>query len=82
MPTHVFLDATKCGLKRDSVVLCESPERVSKERLGNYITTLSDEIMRKIAVGSLLASAVISFLDETTLLATLKKAKQLNRVAA
>lgn len=45
-PTHVIIKAADSGLRRDSMVLCENPERMSKERLGQYITTLSEEYMK------------------------------------
>lgn len=62
-PTHVIVRADDTGLKKDSMVLCENPERMSKERIGEYITTLSDEYMKQVAEASLLASSVISYLD-------------------
>lgn len=58
-PTHVVLRAADTGLRKDSMVLCENPERMSKERIGTYITSLSDEYMRQIAEASLLSSSVI-----------------------
>lgn len=79
MPTHVYLDAAENGLRRNSVVLCESPERVSKGRLGCYITRLSDKKMKEIAIGSLLASSVISYIDRKTLLEVWQSAVNLNR---
>lgn len=66
-PTHVKIYAAKSGLLRDSVVLCENPERMSKTRVGKYLTTLSDEDMREIAQGSLIATGVVAFLDLRTL---------------
>lgn len=62
-PTHVVLYAEDTGLKRDSMVLCENPERLSKTKIGRYITRLSDDYMRQIAEASLLATSAISFLD-------------------
>lgn len=32
-PTHVVLPAKETGLRKDSMVLCENPERMSKDRL-------------------------------------------------
>ena len=39
-PTHVVIPAEGTGLAKDSMVLCENPERMSKDRLGNYLTTI------------------------------------------
>lgn len=63
MPTHVLLRAHQHGLAKDSIVLCENPQRMSKERILHKITHLSDGAMREIAKASLLASAVLSFLS-------------------
>lgn len=78
MPTHVLLESSNTGLKVDSMVICENPERMSKEKVGRYITTLSREYMEQIAIASILATSVISFLDEETLLKTWKKTQKLN----
>ena len=77
-PTHVLLKAADTGLKKDSMVLCENPERMSKERIGNYITTLSDGYMRQVAEASVLSSSVISYLDVELLINIWKKAVALN----
>lgn len=80
-PTHVVLNAIECGLKMDSMVVCENPEKMSKERVGKYITTLSDEYMRQIATANLIATSAISFLNQDDLLATWQRAIKLNSVA-
>lgn len=80
-PTHVVVRASDCGLAEDSMVLCENPERMSKERLGKYLTTLSSEYMKQVAEASLLASSVISYLDVETLVAVWRKASMLNAPA-
>lgn len=77
-PTHVIVRADDTGLKRDSMVLCENPERMSKERVGDYITTLSDTYMKQVAEASLLSSSVISYLDIEVLVSVWKKAVALN----
>lgn len=77
-PTHVIIPSEGTGLKKDSMVLCENPERMSKERIGNYITTLSDEYMSRIAAANLLASSAISYLTPDTLLVLWQKAVSLN----
>jgi len=80
-PTHVYISASETGLVKDSMVLCENPERMSKDRLGNYLTTLSDKYMSKVAVANLLASSAISYIDPELLLSVWQKALALNAVA-
>lgn len=77
-PTHVVLYASDTGLKRDSMVLCENPERLSKAKIGRYITKLSDNYMRQIAEASLLATSAISYLDAELLYSVWRKAMDLN----
>lgn len=77
-PTHVFVPASDGGLQYDSMLLCENPQRMSKERIGRYITTLDNEKMGEVAFASLLATSAISFLDPTQLLTAWKKASILN----
>ncbi len=81
-PTHVFLPAKDTGLKLDSMVLCENPQRMSKDKVGDYITTLSSEYMSKIAVADLLATSAISFINPDLLITIWEKAASLNRSAA
>lgn len=81
-PTHVVVLASDTGLIKDSMVLCENPERMSKDRIGKYITTLSDDYMKKIAEASILASSVISYLDPDILLKIWKQAVSLNHTVA
>lgn len=77
-PTHVILNSSDTGLKRTSMVLCENPERMSKDKIGAYITTLPDHYMKQVAVASLLSSAAISYLDLEHLTAAWKQASALN----
>lgn len=81
-PTHVFLPAKDTGLKLDSMVLCENPQRMSKDKVGSYIATLSSEYMSKIAIADLLATSAISFINPDLLISIWKKAASLNRSAA
>ena len=39
-PTHVVVKASDSGLRMDSMVLCENPEKMSKARLGTYRTNI------------------------------------------
>lgn len=77
-PTHVFLPKDETGLARDSIVLCENPQRMSKDRLGSFILRLTDEYMAKIAEANILATSAISFLDPSCLMTLWEKANKLN----
>ena len=80
-PTHVLVASSESGLPKDSMVLCENPEKMSKTRIGSFITKLSDKYMKQIAVASLIATAAISFLDEAELIDVWRKSVRLNSVA-
>lgn len=80
-PTHVVIPASEGGLARDSMVLCENPERMSKDRIGDYITTVSEDTMAEIAEASLLATSAISFLNPELLAGIWKRAQMLNAAA-
>ena len=77
-PTHVLVPSDGTGLRKDSMVLCENPERMSKDRLGAYITTLSDEYMEKIAIANLFASSAISYSNPELLRKIWEQASSLN----
>lgn len=77
-PTHVILPASETGLNRDSMVLCENPERMSKDRIGSYLVTLPNKYMAKVAAANILASASISFLDPDVLLSLWQKSISMN----
>lgn len=79
-PTHVYIPSS-VGLMRDSIVLCENPERMSKDKLGTYLLTLPEKYMSEIAIASLLATSVISFIDLNSLISTWQKAASLNAVS-
>lgn len=81
MPTHVVIKAEDSGLPKDSMVLCENPEKMSKARIGKYITSLSGEYMKKVANANLLATAAISFLDIEELVEAHKASIKLNCIA-
>ena len=78
-PTHVVIPANEqTGLRKDSMVLCENPICVSKERLGSYLTTLPQDYMAQISVAYLLATSAISFIDPCLLTALWQKSVLLN----
>lgn len=79
-PTHVLLRARECGLDKDSVVLCENPERMSKDRIGRFITKLSDSDMARIAEANMLATSAVAFLDLDALMRVWERASSLNGV--
>lgn len=81
-PTHVVIPAEGTGLARTSMVLCENPERISKDRLGNYLTTIPKEYMAKVAVANLLATSAISFIEPDLLLTVWQRALALNATIA
>lgn len=81
LPTHVIVRARDTGLRYDSMVLCENPECISKDKLGAYITTLPLTYMKEIAAASLVATAAISFLDMEVLRSVWEKASELNACA-
>lgn len=77
-PTHVVVNAEESGLLRDSMVLCENPERMSKDRTGRYVASLPEYIMKDVAMGYMIATSVISFLEEEELLRLRQTALKLN----
>lgn len=79
-PTHVFIPK-EVGLRKDSMVLCENPECMSKHKMGEYITTLPEEYMAQIAIGSILSSSAIAFIEPDLLMSVWQKALALNATA-
>ena len=78
MPTHVLLKSSDTGLARDSLVLCENPQCVSKDQLGRYITTLPAHYMCEIAAASIMASGAISYMDLNRVIQVWQQASALN----
>lgn len=81
MPTHVLVKAANTGLRKDSMVICENPEKMSKEKVGKYITTLPECYMKDIAIANLIATSAISFLDKESLILVWEKTVRMNCVA-
>lgn len=77
-PTHVTLKAHDTGLRFDSMVLCENPKTISKDKIGGYITRLPNKYMKKIATAHILASSAISFLSKEDILHVWHQATELN----
>lgn len=79
-PTYVFVPH-EIGLERDSIVLCENPERMSKEKIGKFVCSLPQKYISEIAIGSLLSSSALSFIEPDLLLSVWQKAFRLNKIA-
>lgn len=79
-PTHVLLEADETGLRMDSVVLCENPVTVSKSKVGSYVTTVPDDMMKKIAVGCILATSAAYYLDTEDFTAARERSVRLNSI--
>lgn len=77
-PTHVVIEASACGLRYTSMVLCENPQSVSKSMLTHFIAHLCDSTMARIAAAHLMASAAISFIDLETLVCMWEQSIRLN----
>lgn len=77
-PTHVVVHAGESGLVKDSMVLCENPISISKNKLGKYLTTLSYEYMSMIAQAHMLATSAIAFLDPKMIQTILEQSIRLN----
>lgn len=80
MPTHIFLSSKDYDLAVDSIVLCENPQQMSKQRILKRVTRLDRRAMKKIAVGNLLSSSAIAFLSERELLQAWNEARRLNSI--
>ena len=79
-PTHVLLKAEDAGLRMDSMVLCENPVTISKSKVGNYLTTVPDDLMREVAIGYVLATSAVAFLDDNDFRDAQEKSLVLNNV--
>ena len=82
-PTHVYLPAgEETGLRKNSIALCENPECMSKECIGSYLTTIPREYMAQIAIGNLLATSAIAYIEPNKLLTVWQKSLSLNAAIA
>jgi mRNA interferase MazF len=50
LPTHIWLNA-ECGLPKESMVECEQLRTLDKKRLGEFMGTVSKEVMKEIDKG-------------------------------
>lgn len=79
MPTHVLLKANESKLSRDSIVLCENPMTIPKNKLENFITELPEKCMEKIAIAHILSTSAIAFLNMDSIQELMDRATQLNK---
>lgn len=77
-PTHVLLPAAVTGIPKDSLVLCENPTCISKEKLGKYITKLPEVFMSKIAESYLLSTAALAYLSMDKIESVTERSNALN----
>ena len=63
-PTHVLLPAAETGLQKDSMVVCESPMSIPKESIKSYITTISKDYMREVAMAFLIEHPMLYYLNK------------------
>lgn len=77
-PTHVILQAESCGLRYDSMVLCENPQSIPKSALGILISRLGREEMTRISIAIMIAYSLMSFLDVGTLVDIWEQFQQQN----
>ena len=81
LPTHVPVTKECHGLKADSTILCENPQRMSKRRVFSKMARLDVETMKQVAVSSMLASGAVAYLTQTELVAAWQEAKRLNGIS-
>lgn len=79
-PTHVVVSASDTGLVTDSMILCENPVCMSKDRLGMYLTRIPISYMSKVAEASILASGGIAFIDPSKLKDLWDRAAAMNSI--
>ncbi len=48
LPTHISLDAERCGLSKDSIVLLEQVRTLDKKRLKERMGELDNDAMQKV----------------------------------
>ena len=48
LPTHIEVEADKCGLAKDSIVLLEQIRTIDKKRLKERMGKLDDELMDRV----------------------------------
>lgn len=78
IPTNVLLPASEVGLPKTSMALCSSVQVVSKRSIGDFITILPDEFMKKIAAAFICSVPLLAYLNTADIGPIREKAMQLN----
>ena len=78
--THVVLDKN-LGLPQTSMALCENVTTVPKSSVGRYLTSLSYDVMERIAEANLLATAGVAFLQPQDVQRIIYREQQFNNAA-
>lgn len=47
LPTHLLIDGGNCGLSKDSCILFEQLRTIDKQRLGDYVGTLTHDLVEQ-----------------------------------
>ncbi|WP_342756160.1 type II toxin-antitoxin system PemK/MazF family toxin [Kineothrix sedimenti] len=55
LPTHIELNAERCDMMKDSVILLEQLRTIDKKRLKDKVCHLDDEVMNKVNEGLLIS---------------------------
>ncbi|MFT8873109.1 MAG: type II toxin-antitoxin system PemK/MazF family toxin [Sporolactobacillus sp.] len=61
LPTHVEIDAKRCGFDRDSVILLEQIRTIDKQRLTDKIAHLDEEMMSRVNKAIQISLSLIDF---------------------
>ena len=59
LPTHIELNSNFCGLKQDSLLLCEQIRTIDKSRLKEKISSLPLDLVEKINVSLLISLGIM-----------------------
>lgn len=82
LPTHVFLPAADCGLRSDSIALCENVMPVSQDDILSYITTLPEQYMKKVNIGCMINTPHLKYLSISEVLNLWRKQQEQDKKAA
>ncbi|MEG1499799.1 MAG: type II toxin-antitoxin system PemK/MazF family toxin [Clostridia bacterium] len=61
LPTHIELSAQKLNLPKDSVVLLEQLRTIDKRRLGEKVSELDGDLLRRVDEGIIVSLGLIKF---------------------
>lgn len=78
LPTHVLINNN--NKLKDTIVQCESLKTISKSRLEDYVTTLSDEDIGKIGIASLISTPTLAYSDTKTIIDLIKQIRIKNNI--